>query len=339
MQNVRHHLSAVNTVMTHDPFPQVPWSWYYACNRREMRHRPVACSIGARELVLFSQKNAAAAMERRCVHMGADLARGRVANDRIICPFHEWEFAGTGKCVRIPAAGQIPGFACQQTYPAHILGPHVLVFNHTEPLFDLPFFDGVSPADLMPAAPFLFEAEMPWYMVAANGFDLQHFRAAHDRTLVEEPVVSSPHPFAYRIKAVFDVTGNGLRDRLTRRFSGPRVSMTITSYCGTMVLVSAQFARTTSYGMVFVRPVAGDRCQIRIVVWVPRRSGAMRALDPLDALIRRWFIRDFLRADQDRTRGIRYNPSTLIEADQTLAGYFQWLGRTVRGESLDGKAT
>lgn len=320
-------------------FPEVPWSWYYACRLSDLRGRPVLCSIASREMVLFQDGSKIAAVDRRCAHMGADLSLGCVAGGRIICPFHEWEFDPSGRCVRIPAADQIPEFARQRAYHTSVIGPHVLVFNQERALFDAPFFDGVSPADLMPAAPFEFDADMPWYMAAANGFDLQHFRAAHDRTLVEEPILSTPRPFAYRIQAVFDVTGNGLRDRLTRRFAGPRVTMTITSYAGTMALVTAQFARTTSYGMVFVRPISAVRSHIRIIVWIPRRSGWLRAIDPLDALIRRWFIRDFLRSDQDRTSGIRYNPNTFIEADRVLAGYFEWLSQTVQGESLDGKAT
>jgi hypothetical protein len=164
-------------------------------------------------------------------------------------------------------------------------------------------------------------------MIGANAFDLQHFRVAHDRTLVDEPVVESPSRFARRITATYDVSGMGWRDGLTRRFSGPRVRMSITVWAGTNILVTATFARTTSYGMVFVRPIGEQRTHLRTIVWVPRRRAAVaRAiLDPLDAFVRRRFIRAFMADDAARSNGVRYNPATLIAADRTMAEYMDWL--------------
>src|SRR5206468_2091259 len=98
---------------------------------------------------------------------------------------------------------------------------------------------------------------------------------------------------------------------------------------------SAEFRRTTSYGMVCVTPVDERTSRLRTIVWVPRSPGAVgRALfDPIDAAVRRSFIRAFVRADQERSDGIRYNPGTLIDADATVADYFRWLAALVRGKS------
>ena len=198
--------------------------------------------------------------------------------------------------------------------------------------FPFPFYEGVTPGDLLAAEPFEFAVNAPWYMIGANAFDLQHFRTAHDRTLVGEPAVDAPAPFARRVTADFDVTGTSARDRLTRRFSGPRVRMSVTSWAGTVILVTAAFRRTTSYGMVFVRPVpaaapAAGRSVVRIVVWVPRRRTrlARSVLDPVDAAVRRSFIRAFLRPDVMASDGVRYTPGTLIDADRELAEYMRWL--------------
>ena len=68
----------------------------------------------------------------------------------------------------------------------------MLFYNGREPLFPMPFFDGVTPADLLPATPFEIVVETAWHMVGANAFDLQHFRLAHDRTLVGEPIIDTP---------------------------------------------------------------------------------------------------------------------------------------------------
>lgn len=316
----------------------VPWSWYYACPLAELARGPHRVEVGRRQYVLFlTQSGHVRALDARCVHLGADLSLGCVAGESIRCPFHEWEFDGTsGRCVRIPATDVVPDFARQNAYPTAIRGGHVFFFNRSQALFDAPFYDGLSPDDLLPAMPFDLTLDFPWYMVAANGFDLQHFRTAHDRTLLAEPTVQSRSSFARSITGTFAVTGTSWMDALTRRFSGPQVTMTVESWCGTMVLVTARFRRTTSYGMVCIAPVDASHCRLRCIVWVPRSRGAVgRALfDPADAAVRRLFIKAFVLADKERSAGIRYNPGSLIDADAVLAAYFQWLADTARGEAI-----
>jgi hypothetical protein len=229
--------------------------------------------------------------------------------------------------VHVPATPDVPPFACQVAYPTAEMGGNVLFCNAPVAPFPMPFYENRAPDDLLAAEPFEMAAPMPWYMAGANAFDEQHFRVAHDRTLVGSPTVDTPAPFARRISADYDVTGASVRDRLTRRFSGPRVRMSATVWGGTVVLVTAQFRRTTSYGMVFVRPAGAGRSHLTTIVWVPRRrGGAARALlDPIDAGVRRRFIRAFMDDDAVRAHGIGYNPATLIDADRELRDYFSWL--------------
>ena len=316
------------------PFPQVPVGWYHLCRSRDLSRGPVGAEVGGRRYVGFRDAaGAAVVLDARCSHMGADLSRGQVVAGRIRCPLHAWEYAGGGRCTRVPAGGEVPPFACQAAYPVAEFGGHVAFCNAPAPPFPMPFYDRRSPADLLAAAPFDIEVAIPWYMVAANGFDLQHFRVAHDRTLVGEPAVGEPAPLARRISAEFEVTGAGFRDRLTRVFSGPRVRMSVTVWGGTNVLVTAEFRRTTSYGMVFVRPVGPARTHLRTIVWVPRRSRPLARvlLDPLDVAVRRSFIRAFVGDDAARSQGIVYNPATLTGADRELRDYFAWLATAAAG--------
>lgn len=43
-----------------------------------------------------------------CPHMGGNLAHGTVKGDAIACPFHDWRWAGDGKCAGIPYAHRVP---------------------------------------------------------------------------------------------------------------------------------------------------------------------------------------------------------------------------------------
>jgi aminopyrrolnitrin oxygenase len=323
------------------PFPEVPTGWFYLCRSRDLAPGPVRAELGgAAAYVAFRDAaGRAVTLDARCSHMRADLARGEVVGGHLRCPLHAWEYAGDGRCVRIPATEEIPPFACQPAYPTAEVGGHVVFYNAPAARFPFPFYEGRLPDDLLPAEPFDFIVNTPWYMVGANAFDIQHFRVAHDRTLVAAPVVDCPAPLARRITADYDVTGTSARDRLTRRFSGPRVRMSVTVWAGTLVLVTAAFRRTTSYGMVFVRPLRGNQTLLRTIVWVPRRQGAVRRalLDPLDARVRRRFIREFMMDDAVRSDGVGYNPDTLIDADRELRDYFAWLAR-VTADTREGAA-
>jgi phenylpropionate dioxygenase-like ring-hydroxylating dioxygenase large terminal subunit len=316
--------------------PQVPIGWHYLCRSRELAPGPIRYELGGRRFAAFRDGNGrAAVLDARCSHMSADLSTGCVSGGVLHCPLHDWQYAGDGRCVRIPVTGTIPPFAKQQSFPVAEFGGHVAFFNAPAADYPFPFYDGTSPVELLAAEPFQFDVFGPWYMVGANAFDAQHFRTAHDRALVDEPVIDHPSPFARRITATYEVTGDTWRDALIRRLSGPRVRMTITVWSGTLVLVTAEFRRTTSYGMMFAKAIDDGHAHLTNIVWVRRRSGAVsrRIVDPINAAVRRSFIRAFIEDDAARTTGVRYNPATLIDADHELTQYMNWLSTLTGGPS------
>ena len=259
--------------------------------------------------------------------MGVDLSQGCVVGERIVCPLHGWKYGVNGRCEHIPATTEIPDFARLGSFPVKELGGHLFFFNRPEANFPMPFFEDVAPEQLVAARRFEFSVNAPWYLISANGFDVQHFRSAHDRTLEGEPEVDSPHPYAWRLSANFRVSGNSVIDRLTRRFSGPVVKLTVTNWCGNLVFVTAQFKHTTSYGIVSFLPLKDGSTWVRDIIWVPRSKGILgqRVVDPFDTEVRRFFIREFVRSDSDRLEGFRFNPNSTIAADKVLVDYFDWL--------------
>ena len=174
-------------------FPAYPVSWYWFCHSRELHRRPLSRELLGRRLVAFrTVSGKVAVLDARCSHLGADLGRGCVVGEAIRCPFHNWEYGTDGRCVRIPVTDAIPPTARQAVFPALERHGHVFFFNAPQPLFPLPFFPGADPADFVAARPFTTVLDCPWYMVGSNAFDLQHFRAAHDRRLIGEPEVDLP---------------------------------------------------------------------------------------------------------------------------------------------------
>jgi phenylpropionate dioxygenase-like ring-hydroxylating dioxygenase large terminal subunit len=330
---VKHHPQSDEAVHSGDVFAGTPSSWYHFASLRELARRPVKLELpdGASFVGFIGDKGRPVVLGARCSHMGADLSLGCVKSGRIVCPLHGWEYNAAGACELIPASGTIPTFARQPAFPVEVRGGHVFFFNRTEPLFPMPFFDGVDHGELIAARPFEFEVDVPWYLVGANGFDAQHFRCAHDRTLVGEPVQDSRSPYSMRLTARFRVSGTAPLDTLTRWLSGNEVEMAVENWGGNLVLVTAKFPRTTTYGLVSFLPQSNGTTRLRDIVWIPRRRGLLSHLiDPMDAAIRRHFIREFVRSDVERSAGIRYHPSRMIAADKTLVDYLAWLQQIQR---------
>lgn len=320
-------------------FPSYPVSWYLFGRSSELRRKLHSRDIFGQRVVVFRKSDGSlTALNARCSHLGADLGRGCVVGDAIQCPFHQWEYDASGRCVRIPVAVEIPPTARQTTYPVIERHGFVFVFNGAEPNFDMPFFAGEDPKDFVAARPFGTVLDCPWYMIGANAFDLQHFRAAHDRYLVGDPKVDCPDQFARRATGRFRVSGNSLQDRVTRLVAGNEVEMSITDWCGNMMFATATFRRTRSNGMVITQPLGPNSVLVRVIVFVRRSRWALGRIlrDPLHGAIRRQFIKRFLSADAARLEGVRFNPQGLIPFDRDLADYFRWLAVVSRGQTWPG---
>jgi hypothetical protein len=168
--------------------------------------------------------------------------------------------------------------------------------------------------------------QCPWYMVGANGVDIQHFATTHDRRLLAPPEIDYPRPDLHRTATRFGIVGQHWRDRLTR-LAGQEVRMEVHDWSGTMFLVRATFHRTETFGMVSVLPRTVRETEVHVIVAVRRSLTALRrcSFDPLNARLRRWFIQKFLQPDVARSAGTDVATGRLIAADQCMADYFRWL--------------
>ena len=308
-----------------EEFVEHPASWYLFCPSRELRSRPVGRRILDRELVRQATSSGEVTlMSARCAHLGADLARGTLAGDRIRCPFHGWEYGADGACLRAPGCSSVPARA-QRVYPVVERHGLVFFFNGTQPLFPLPFFDGERPEDLRAGAPAAFEADCSWFMVTAHAFDLQHFESVHARRLTGPLVVDSPCEFARRSRYSAEVRGQAWYDRLLRTFAGKSVDISITVFGGTLVLITGDFARAKSRFLIATQPLGRSRTRCDIVVFGRAPSGTLQRLAlPLDLWVRRLFTRAYLVHETNGLGSPSYSPKSLVEADRELIDFFRW---------------
>ena len=321
-------------------FPTYPISWYVFCRSSDLARGPFSKEFLGQKFVAYrTSSGQIVAMDARCSHLGSDLGAGCVVGDGVRCPFHDWEYGSDGVCRRIPAQAKIPAFARQICYPAEERHGLVFIFNAPRAPYPLPFFAGVSPDELIRSRPFGTILDCPWYVSGANAFDLQHFRAAHDRRLVDEPITDQPSPYSYRALGVFAVEGDSLQDRITRSAAGDRVSLGITDWCGSLSFATAQFRRTATFGLVAREPLADGKVRVDVYVFARRGRSLWRryAFDWLHLEVRRLFIKRFLTADAIRLNGVRYAPERLIDADRDMINYYRWLAHAARNAAADAQ--
>lgn len=88
-----------------------PEGWFQVAYSDELGPGDVqAKEYFGRKLVLFrTEDGKAQVLDAFCAHLGAHLGvGGTVVGDRIVCPFHGWEYGTDGKCSRIPYGDLAP---------------------------------------------------------------------------------------------------------------------------------------------------------------------------------------------------------------------------------------
>jgi vanillate O-demethylase monooxygenase subunit len=81
--------------------------------------------LGEDVVVWRDQAGAPHALRDLCIHRGTALSLGRVVGDRIMCPYHGWQYDAGGVCrlipqladpTRIPGKARVPAYACREQH-------------------------------------------------------------------------------------------------------------------------------------------------------------------------------------------------------------------------------
>ena len=95
--------------------------WYPIARSEEIAaDKPLRVNLLGLSFVAFRDEDGAAhVLADTCVHRGGSLGDGVINNGRVACPYHGWQFDGTGKCMHIPslANSKIPARAKVDAYP------------------------------------------------------------------------------------------------------------------------------------------------------------------------------------------------------------------------------
>ncbi len=110
----------------------------------EVEDKPLRVELLEEDLVLWRSGGEVVAMRDVCIHRGARLSLGFVADDCIVCPYHGWKYDPSGACVEIPSlppGSPIPAKAKAMTcFAVERYG--AIWVSLEEPVSDVPKFPG-----------------------------------------------------------------------------------------------------------------------------------------------------------------------------------------------------
>lgn len=130
----------------------------------------------------------ARAVDAYCPHLGGGLAKGKVVDNSIECPFHAWRFGPDGKCNHIPYASNIPPKAVIGTRRIQETNGIVFLWNDPqggEPDFEIPAMPECSDPAWTSWAYAKLEIPTHPHELVENVVDIGHFSPVH-RTQVEK---------------------------------------------------------------------------------------------------------------------------------------------------------
>ena len=179
-------MNAISQFGTRYPFHPFPTGWFAVGFTDDLAPGDVRpLRYFATDLVLFrTQSGRIVVTDAHCPHLGAHLGHdGWVEGETIVCPFHQWRYDTSGRCVHVPFARSIPPRAKVRSWPTAERGGLIFIWHDlmgAPPQWELPDYDE---SRRVPGAGFRklhddFGAAHP-QDVFENGVDFAHFPGVH----------------------------------------------------------------------------------------------------------------------------------------------------------------
>ena len=145
--------------------------------------KPLPVQLLEQSLVLWrNAEGAVQAFVDRCPHRGARLSMGRIEQGRLECPYHGWQFAAGGQCVKVPAVPDFvpPPSQCVKSFAAREAYGLVWVRLDGAEAGDLPLFAAEADGHLrkVNCGPYDVAASAP--RIIENFLDMSHFGFVHE---------------------------------------------------------------------------------------------------------------------------------------------------------------
>jgi phenylpropionate dioxygenase-like ring-hydroxylating dioxygenase large terminal subunit len=169
-----------------EPFRGFSSIWSPVLLAKDLKKEPVGVCVAGTNVVLFRDAaGGVKALLDRCPHRGVKLSLGRIEQGCLVCPFHGWQFDGSGACTRVPWSPDAKRELLSATsVAARELGGLVWIFTAPD---TSPVTEPSVPTELLSDEVTLFgdtfHWKAHWTRAVENMVDDSHLPFVHPRTI------------------------------------------------------------------------------------------------------------------------------------------------------------
>jgi 3-ketosteroid 9alpha-monooxygenase subunit A len=232
-----------------------------------------------KDFVLFrGEDRRATLLAAHCPHLGAHLGYGgRVEGNDIVCPFHAWRFAASGRCTDVPYASRIPPRAAVDAYPVREHSGMILGYfgaPGTENDYEVPEIEEMDDPAWTPLQRAHIEIATHPREVIENVADHAHFLPVHN-TLIDdfEVIIDGPRATQRSVGRGYNLKNEPIPVVSVATYHGPAVQLTRLQWAYDMVLINAHI------------PIEENRLLLRFGVMLKAGVGVTLPPEVLDAHI------------------------------------------------------
>lgn len=191
--------------MSRYPFSSYPRGWFKVAFSSEIANGQVkSLHYFGQDLVCFrDEQGVAYVLDAHCPHLGAHLGvGGKVVGNQIRCPFHGWQFDGSGTCKKIPYSNRIPPMAKIRAWSVQETGG--IIFAYYDPLKREPQFTLPDIPEYKNKA-WTSYYKLQWKVrghieeIAENAVDYSHFVELHTYTEMPKVEVFETNRHNFRV--------------------------------------------------------------------------------------------------------------------------------------------
>lgn len=280
------------------------------------------------------------AWDDRCPHRGARLSLGKVSGERVVCPYHGWQFDGSGQCRHQPAHPNDtpPKAACVKRFHAQEAYGLLWVCLGTPAYRLLPFPEhGNAALRKVVCGPYLVNACAP--RIIENFLDMAHFGFVHEGILGDADHTEIPD---YKVADFDDGQGEeGMQGVIATECFAWQPQANLLAAGGSMVEYTYRVVRPLSAILtklpqaqdgfheaisLHVQPMDEEHCRAWIILAM---TNSVSDEAELRAFQDRIFLQDLAVLESQRPKRMPLGPGVEVpqRADRLSAAYRRMLAR------------
>ncbi len=304
--------------------------WYIVCPSKEIINKAKSFNICGQRIVIFrGEDNKVRALDAYCPHLGTDLAIGKVDGNLIRCFFHHWAFDGEGKCQDIPCQSNIPQKADLQAYATDekygfiwvypdVKAPEIVEFDELKNQF-------VTTSDKA------FERNCHHHICMMNGIDAQHLQTVHKLNIKMNLSLQSNksgNMIDFTLSGEFPQTT--FREKIARRILGNNYGYTMryADGCIGLLTIMKKVRFIPPLRMIYAYTPLEGRTKIQPIYITKKRAGILGWFISRFLLLLTKLAYYFLRGEDGMIYdNIRYNPNAILNIDEPLVKYMNYVNQ------------